>query len=77
MTTARIIERLGVWPSDMPPVLAGRRAAALLWARHPDQVRRHCEPVACDVATRAPLYDLDAVGRVLATLKRQPRLTRT
>lgn len=35
-------------------------------------VRRRCEPVACDVASRAPLYDPDAAGEVLASVRARP-----
>ena len=37
-------------------------------------VRRYCEPVACDVGTRAFLYDLDAS---VTRLRRRGDLTRT
>ena len=68
-----VAPRLGILPAaleDNPPVIVSRRALAVLWARHPDQVRRHCEPIACDVKTRAPLYDADEAGGVLRRLKR-------
>lgn len=42
-------------------LLGSRAAAAALASRHVNSVRRYCEPVACDVGTRALLYDLDAV----------------
>lgn len=38
-------------------------------------VRRRCDPVACDVATRAPLYDPDDAGVALGSV--QPRIART
>jgi hypothetical protein len=38
-------------------------------------VRRKCEPVACDVATRAPLYDADAAGEVLGRVRPRPART--
>lgn len=70
-----ITARLGVDPArleDLPPVLASRRTVALLWARNADQVRRHCGAaiVACDVQTRAPLYDADQAGTLLVRLRR-------
>lgn len=40
-------------------LLGSRRVIAAYVHRHPDQVRRHCEPVACDVETHALLYDAD------------------
>jgi hypothetical protein len=42
-------------------LLGSRAAAAAFAGRHVNSVRRYCEPVACDVGTRALLYDLDAV----------------
>lgn len=38
-------------------------------------VRRKCEPVACDRASRAPLYDPDAAGRTLAPVRPRPART--
>lgn len=35
-------------------------------------VRRRCEPVACDVATRAPLYDQEDASTRLATVRARP-----
>lgn len=35
-------------------------------------VRRKCEPVACDVATRAPLYDPDAAAVLLGVVQPRP-----
>ncbi len=57
------------------PVLIGSRAAAAKFAnRHESLVRRYCKPIACDVTTRADLYDLDAtaaqLGRVLRRYRR-------
>lgn len=46
-------------------LLGTRHTAAVLVHRHPNLVRRHCEPVACDVESRALLYDLDQVDAVL------------
>lgn len=39
-------------------------------------VRRRCEQVACDAATRAPLYDPDAAQLVLAAVRPRPARTR-
>lgn len=52
-------------------LLASRQVAAKLAERHPDQVRRHCQPVACDTATRQPLYDADETVRTLSALRRR------
>jgi hypothetical protein len=38
-------------------------------------VRRKCEAVACDVASRAPLYDPDAAGHTLGKVKPRPART--
>lgn len=46
--------------------LVTRQVAAYLGQRHVDQVRRLVPPVACDVATRAALVDLDDVEAALA-----------
>ncbi|WP_338182903.1 GIY-YIG nuclease family protein [Jatrophihabitans sp.] len=45
--------------------MLGTRAAAAGFAnRHVNTIRRYCVPVACDVGTRADLYDLDrAMGQ--------------
>lgn len=40
-------------------------------------VRRKCEAVACDVASRAPLYDPDDAGRALGAVKPRPARTST
>lgn len=53
--------------------MAPRNVAAALVNRHPDDVRRRCAPVACDVGTRAWLYDLDEVSQVLTTVPRRLR----
>lgn len=52
-------------------LLGTRQAAAMLVNRHPDLVRRHCAPVACDVKSRALLYDLFVVDAELATRQRR------
>jgi hypothetical protein len=52
-------------------LLGTRKAAALLVHRHPDQVRRRCQPVACDAETRALLYDLDAVHAAFRGVSRR------
>lgn len=55
-------------------VFLGPRAAAAAYSRrHVNQVRRHCEPIACDVKTHAHLYDLVAVADHLAGLTRRYR----
>lgn len=51
-------------------LLGTRFTAAVLVARHPNLIRRHCAPVACDVGSRSLLYDLDDVD---ATFKTRPR----
>jgi hypothetical protein len=40
-------------------ILASRQAAAALLGRHVNTIRRYCVPIACDVGTRAHLYDID------------------
>jgi hypothetical protein len=52
-------------------MLGTRRAAAVLLHRHENMVRRHCRPVACDVDSRALLYDLDDCDRVLRPIQRR------
>jgi hypothetical protein len=51
-----------------------RLAAAKLMHRHPDLIRRRCQPVAFDTEGRA-LYDLDEVQAVFSKVKRRERLT--
>lgn len=52
-------------------MLGTRKAAALLTGRHPNLVRRYCEPVACDARSRAVLYDLDDAVTRLRTRQRR------
>ena len=52
-------------------MLGTRKTAAVLIHRHPDQIRRHCEPIACDVPTKAALYDLDEVAERFADTPRR------
>lgn len=48
-------------------ILGGRAAVAGFTNKHLNTVRRYCVPIACDVNTRADLYDLDAaVGQFKA-----------
>lgn len=56
---------------DERTFLGSRQAVALYFDRHPDQVKRHCEPVACDLKTRTPLYDSAQAARVLRSLRRR------
>jgi hypothetical protein len=49
-------------------VLAPRGMVARVLGRYPATVSRHCVPVACDVATKALLYDVDAAEVVLQGL---------
>jgi hypothetical protein len=55
------------WGSD-GAILTSRRAIAVALRRHPDSVTRHCTPVACDVESRALLYDLDESCAILEQL---------
>ena len=52
-------------------LLGSRAAVAAFAGADVNAVRRHCLPIACDVATRALLYDLDDAVARLAT--RRPR----
>jgi hypothetical protein len=52
-------------------MLGTRQAAAVLLHRHPDLIRRACVPVACDLASHALLYDLDAAALVFASVQRR------
>lgn len=54
----------------------GTRAAAAAYAdRSVSTVRRYCVPIACDVGTRADLYDLETAVVVLRTIPtREKRL---
>lgn len=54
-------------------LLGSRFAAARFTNRHADDIRHRCKPVACDVVTRAALYDLDAVEQHFASRKRRHR----
>lgn len=52
-------------------LLGTRRAAGMLVHRHADQIRRRCQPVACDLASRAVLYDLDEVDAMFRAVPRR------
>lgn len=54
-------------------MLGTRKAAAVLTARHENVVRRHCEPIACDLESRALLYDLDQVAAAVRDLPRREK----
>jgi hypothetical protein len=48
--------------------LGSRAAVARFAGRHANTVARYCVPVACDIGTRAYLYDLDqCVDQLRAT----------
>jgi hypothetical protein len=51
--------------------LADREAlSAWLSGRSPRTIRARCRPVACDLATRRVLYDVDAVQQIMAKCRR-------
>lgn len=52
-------------------LLASRVGTAMLIHRHPDQVSRHHQPVACDRLTRLELYDVEAVELSVRTRRRR------
>ena len=56
-------------------MLGTRTTVAVATARHENVVRRHCAAVACDVVTRALLYDLEACERQLARVPRRVALS--
>jgi hypothetical protein len=51
--------------------LVTRQAAAYFLQRHPDQISRHCQPIACDVVSKLPLYSMDEAYQITATLRRR------
>lgn len=74
--TAGPIHRLGLHPArweDCPRVIGSRQAIAAMLGRHPDQIKRWGQPVACDVKTRTPLYDGDEMAEIMATRRRRLR----
>lgn len=47
------------------------------WLQRPvATIRARCKPVACDVATKRPLYDADACLEELKTVKKRTRLAK-
>lgn len=56
---------------DLPDgrTLVTRRMLAYLSGRTDETVRKRCEPIACDVANRTPLYDLETSSDTLASLR--------
>lgn len=55
---------------DGDRMLASRQLVAAQARRHVAQVTRRCEPIACDVATKTPLYDWDQAVETLLTRRR-------
>lgn len=65
-----------VRPHPLPRIenglmLGTRQALGALTNRHVKQVSEVCQPVACDLRTRLPLYDLVACDTVLASIPRR------
>ena len=56
-------------------VLVTRHVVAYLAHRHVDHVRKHVPAVACDVASRAVLLDLDQAEDILGGMRHRNRLT--
>ncbi len=56
-------------------ILITRVAAGYFLKRHPDLIRRHGNPVACIVASRAVLYDLDELEVVFRDTPRRRLLS--
>lgn len=52
--------------------LAPRWMIASVLGRHPELISRHCTPLACDVYSRALLYDVDEAAQVLARVATWP-----
>lgn len=57
--------------------LASRRVLGHMLGRNPELISRYCQPVACDVTTRALLYAAEQVGEAFATRARRARRPRT
>lgn len=51
-------------------LLGTRQAVAVAINRHPDQVKQHCMPVACEIGTKFPLYDADEAHAVMRGRRR-------
>lgn len=68
---ANVIAKHKPHGDDTGVILVTRQSAAYFLRRHPDQISRHCEPIACDTRSRLPLYDMDAVFERVATLRRR------
>ena len=54
-------------------LLATRDAAAKLIERHPVQLRVKVNPVACDVRSKLPLYDVDEASEAFRNTPRRQR----
>lgn len=52
-------------------MLATRVGTAALINRHPSELTRHADPVACDAKTRRLLYDVLAVEAMFARRRRR------
>ena len=49
---------------DSDRTLATRQVVASQIRRHPAQITRRCQPVACDTALHVPLYDIDECAAI-------------
>jgi hypothetical protein len=47
-------------------MLVTRRAAGHFLRRSPDWIRQVAQPIACDVATRAVLYDYETLAKLFS-----------
>lgn len=54
-------------------ILATELAVAAVTNRHRRTVVRYCEPIACDVMSRLPLYDVDEAASTLKAVARRYR----
>ena len=52
-------------------ILCTRSAAAALVERHPSELSRHAQPIACDVKTRLALYDVQTVETIFRRKRRR------
>lgn len=73
------VEPIARWERDGDDevLLLDRTAAQLHFRVSERTVRRRCEPIACDVATRTPLYDEQTASRQLADVRARPGATAT
>lgn len=66
-----------IWREHQDRLVADVEAISIGQQHRPPQtIRARCEPIACDVASRVQLYDVEAAVQTLAAIPRRACSTR-